>query len=421
MTCRTLLVWSLFVCAPAAAADWPQWRGPDRNDVSKETGLLKDWPANGPPLLWTFDHAGLGYSGPAVVGDRLYTLGARDGNEYVLALDVRTGKEVWATRFAAEFQNGWGDGPRGTPAVDGELLYAIGGQGELVCCETATGKVRWSIGLRKDLGGQLMSGWGYSESPLVDGAHVICCPGGDRGTMAALDKHSGKVAWRSTDLTDKATYSSVVVATVGGVRQYVQTTYAGGQDGAVVGVRASDGKLLWRYERDGYRTAVIPTPIVKGDLVYVTVGYGAGCDLLRLVPDGEGTKVEKIFSDRTMDNKHGGAVWVEDHVYGWTDQERGRWICQAIPSGKVVWESKKLGRGSITYADGRLYCYSENNGTCVLIEASPEGWKEHGRFTIPKESGVRSPSGGVWTHPVVANGRLYLRDQDLLYCFDVKN
>jgi outer membrane protein assembly factor BamB len=277
MKLQTLPVLAVVVCAlalPALAADWPQWRGPDRTAISSETGLLKAWPKEGPPLLWTYRDAGTGYSGPAIVGDRFFTAGARNDAEYVYCLDVRTGKALWSTALGPIFPEGHADGPRGTPTVDGELLYVLGGQGELVCVETGTGKKHWNLNLKKDLNGSMMSGWGYCESPLVDGEKVVVSPGGSGGTLAALDKRSGKVIWRSKGLTDQAAYSSIMVADIGGIRQYIQMTGIG-----VAGVAAQDGRLLWHYPKKGvYRTAVIPTPIVHDNHVYATAGYGAGCD-----------------------------------------------------------------------------------------------------------------------------------------------
>jgi outer membrane protein assembly factor BamB len=399
--------------ALAAGADWPQWRGPDRTDISKETGLLATWPSDGPPLLWTIRDAGIGYSGVAVVGDRLYSLGAFDDKSHVYALDVGSGKRLWSTPLGPAFENAFGNGPRSTPTVDGDVLYALGGQSELICVELAGGKKRWSVNLKRDLGGQMMTGWGYCESPLIDGDKLICSPGGARGTLAALDKRTGKVLWRSTGLRDRAAYSSPIVTEVGGVRQYVQQT-----GDAVVGVAAADGALLWRHPRPEYRTAVIPTPIAFNGHVYATSGYGAGCDLIRLDPDGRGV-AGVPFSNKNMVNHHGGVVLVGEHFYGYSDGKG--WVCQDAKTGEIVWaERHKLGKGSVTFADGHLYCFSENEGTVVLVEATPGGWKEKGRFTIPEETSRRSQRGKIWTHPVVANGRLYLRDQDLLFCYNVK-
>jgi outer membrane protein assembly factor BamB len=400
----------------AAPGDWPQWRGPDRSDVSAETGLLKSWPPEGPRLVWTFDRAGIGFSGPALVGGKLYTLGGRGGDEYVLALDSQTGKELWSAKIGSLFSNGWGDGPRGTPTVDGDVLVALGGGGELVSVETANGNVRWRVNLQNDLGGQMMSGWGYTESPLIDGGQVVCTPGGAQGTMAALDRKTGRVLWRSKELTDPAAYSSIIVAEVGGVRQYINMTGRG-----VAGVAADDGRLLWHNSRvvSGNTTAIIPTPIFYKDHVYVTSDYGAGCGLLKLVPDGRGTKAELVYANKNMTNHHGGVVRVGEYVYGYS--EGPGWVCQDLRTGKNVWEEKdQLGKGSLTCADGHLYCYSENDGTVVLLEATPEAWKETGRFRIPRQTKHDRRLGHIWTHPVVAGGRLYLRDQDLLFCFAVK-
>jgi outer membrane protein assembly factor BamB len=418
MNLRTLPFLAVCLVAgavPVRADDWPQWQGPNRDNVSKETGLLRTWPNGGPKLLWKYEQAGAGYTGPSVVGDRLCCLGANDRGEFVFALNVKDGSRIWSTEVAPALRHERGDGPRGNPTVDGDLLFALGGQGDLVCVETATGKKRWQKSLKKDLGGEMMSGWGYSESPLVDGDRVVCTPGGKQGTLAALDRKTGKVLWRSKGLTDKAGYASIIVGRVGGVRQYIQMT-----DKGVAGVAPDDGRLLWRYVEPGYRTAVIPTPIFHDGYVFATAGYGAGCDLIQFVASGKGIKAEKVYANKNLVNHHGGVVLAGEHVYGYSDG-RG-WVCLDFQTGKVVWDEKKaLGKGSLTCADGQLYCYAEDGGTLALVEASPAGWKQNGRFTIPETSSIRKPKGKFWTHPVVANGHLYLRDQDLLFCFDVKD
>jgi len=417
-----LLFWQ--VDGPAVRADdWPQWQGPDRNNVSKETGLLKSWPKDGPKLLWTFEKAGVGYSGPAVVGDHLYTMGGREDTSCVFAIDVKSGKELWSCPIGKIFKNGYGDGPRSTPTVDGDLLYALDAQGELICVETGTGKKRWSVNIVKDLHGELMSTWGYSESPLVDGDHVICCPGGKEGTVAALDKKTGKVIWRSKELTDKATYSSLVVGEMGGVRQYIQLTSKKDGEGAIVGIAAKDGKLLWYYPRPGYKTAVVPTPIVLGNLVYATAGYGAGCDLLQISGQGDKLEAKQLYDkkiQKKMDNKNGGVVLVGDYVYGYSDGPG--WVCQSLKTGEIKWDNKvKADKGSLTCADGLLYCYAESSGDVSLVEPSPDAMKLKSKFKIPQETKVPRGSGKIFTHPVVANGCLYLRDQDLIFCYDIRN
>jgi outer membrane protein assembly factor BamB len=339
-------------------------------------------------------------------------MGTRGDAEFVFALDTKTGKEIWATKGGKPYENAWGDGPRATPTVDGDVLYALGANGDLLCLELANGKQRWQINFTKDLGGELPT-WGYTESPLIDGNRLICTPGGDNGTFAALDKKTGKVVWRSTGLKDPAAYSSIVVGTVGNVRQYIQMTEKG-----VVGVSAKDGQLLWQSELAFNNTAIVPTPIFHENQVYVSSGYAAGGGLLKLSAAGQGTKAEQIWANRVMVNHHGGVLRVGEHVYGFSDGKG--WTCQSFKTGEKVWDGKgKLGKGSLTCADGRLYLYDESDGTCVLIDASPTGWNESGRFKIPRETQLPRKSGLIWTHPVVANGRLYLRDQDLLFCFDV--
>ncbi len=394
----------------AAAADWPQFRGPQRDDTSKETGLLKQWPAEGPPLLWKATGVGSGYSGVSVVGVRMYTMGDGSDASYVYALNTADGKVVWSAKVGktgGNQGNGY-PGPRCTPTVDGDLIVALGQWGDLVCVDAATGKEHWRHNLETEFGGKMMSGWNYSESPLVDGDKVICTPGGPQGTLAALNKKSGEVIWRTKDWTDKAAYSSVIVVEIGGVRQYIQLT-----DASVAGIAAEDSRLLWRAPRAG-RTAVIPTPVYADNLVYVTSGYGVGCNLFK-VSSGNGFTVEPVYDNKVMVNHHGGVVKIGDNLYGFSDGKG--WTCQNFKTGEAVWQEKeKFGKGSLTFADGMLYLRAEGGkGTVVLIEATPKGWSEKGRFDQPNRSDKNS-----WPHPVISGGHLYLRDQDVLLCYDVK-
>lgn len=415
------------------AADWPQWRGPHRDGVSTETGLLAKWPKDGPQLVWTFDKAGAGYAGPAIVGGKLYTMGTRDKTECVIALDEK-GQELWSSKIAPVFDfagNTWSGGPNATPTVDGELLYALGSQGMLVCVDTR-GKERWRKDLPRELdaqvnptgGGPKKMGWGFSWSPLVDGEQLICVPGGPGGLFAALNKKTGEVLWRSKEVKDQATYSSPISATIGGVKQYIQLT----QDG-VVGVSAKNGELLWNYKRDNpFPDVVCSMPICQGDKVYVT-SWGAA-ELIKIEPDGKKFKAtpawgEDEISERKIGNRHGGVVVMGKYVYGY-HEELG-WMCQEFASGKVQWESGRfaLGAGkvgSLVGADGRLYCLGEKNKTGVvgMIAATPAKYTEISRFTLPRTSAIRKRSGGLWTVPVIADGYLYLRDQELIFCYKVK-
>ena len=406
----------LMTVSVAVAKDWPQWRGPDRNDISKETGLKQDWKKDAPKLLWTNREVGRGFSGTSVVGDKIYTLGCRnEEKDFVICIDAKTGKELWSTHFANFNNYDRGGGPRGNATVVDGMLYAIGPKGDIVAVDAEKGTIIWQKEFNKDLGGKLMSGWGYSESPLVDGDHVICTPGGAKGTLVALNKKTGEVVWRSKDLTDDAAYSSIIAAEIGGVKQYITLT-----KNATVGVAAKDGKLLWREVNNGFKIAVIPTVVVSGEYVFATAGYGAGCDLIKITGTGNSLKSEKVYSNKNMANHHGGVVLLKDHLFGYGDGHG--WTCLNFKTGDIVWEDKSkqvIGKGAITYADDRLYCFGESDGALAIIEPSTEGWKERGRLELPEKTKLPRKGGQIWTHPVIANGKLYLRDLDLLFCFDI--
>jgi outer membrane protein assembly factor BamB len=391
------------------AGDWPGWRGTDRTDVSKETGLLQEWPESGPKLTWLSKEGGLGYSSFSVVGNQLFTMGAFDQKEKLLALNALTGKKLWEVEVGALLTNNWGDGPRMSPAVADGLVYALGGRGKLVCVEVETGKIRWSKELVEDLGGKV-PGWGYTESVLVDQGRVICTPGGKKGAIAALDAKTGNVLWQSKDFTDGAQYSSPIAIEHGGNRQYVQLVMKN-----LVGIKADNRDLLWKSAWPG-RTAVIPTPIHDDGFVYISSGYGVGCKLVKLGTNS----AEDVYDNKIMKNHHGGVIKLGDHLYGYSDGYG--WVCQDFKTGELVWNEKKaLGKGAIAYADNRFICQSERDGNVVLIEASPRGWKEMGRFVLTPQTLLRKKSGKIWTHPVISNGKLYLRDQELIFCFDVKS
>ena len=390
------------------AGDWPQWRGSNRDGLSRETGLLQAWPSAGPERIWLSRDIGIGYSAPAIAKGMLFILGTTDDKEQLFAKEAKGGKTLWTAALGGILTNNWGDGPRGTATVDGDKVYALGAKGGLICANVGDGKVNWRVEMVKDLGGKVPY-WGYTESVLVDGDHVICTPGGKRGTLAAIDKKTGKVIWRSGDWTDGAQYASVVPVELNGQRQFVQLTQK-----TLAGVSARDGSVLWRNAWPG-RTAVIPTPIVDRNQIYITSGYGVGC---RKITVGSTNKVTEDYSNKNMKNHHGGVLLLDGHLYGYSDG-RG-WTCQNLKSGKVVWDSKKLGKGCVFYADKRLYCLGESSGTVALAGANTAGWKEHGRFKLEPQTELRKSSGRIWTHPVVAQGVMYLRDQELLFAFDVK-
>ncbi len=390
-----------------AEGPWAQWQGPERNAVSKETGLLQELPAGGPPRLWLFEDCGIGYAGPAVVGEKLFILGAREGTDYLLCLNVADGQELWAAPLGPTLENDWGDGPRSTPTVDGDKVYVLTPQGTLYCLQAASGGIEWSKPMQ-EFGGKIPV-WGYSESPLVLGDTLYCTPGQEQGAIVALDKYSGELKWQASEVADIAHYSSIMPLEYEGKTQLVQLLFK-----ELVGLDARDGKLLWSIPFPG-NFAVIPTPIVAGNKVYATAGYGAGCVMVKLTGD----EAEVVYDNKNMSNHHGGVILLDGHLYGHSDGKG--WVCQNFESGEIVWrEREALGKGAITYADGRFYCLSEDTGEVVVIAASSAGWEEHGRFTLSPQTELRKPKGKIWTHPVIADGRLYLRDQNLLFSFDVK-
>lgn len=398
----------------SAAASWPQWRGPAQNDISPDHGLLKEWPAKGPSKLWTYEDAGMGYSSFSIVDGTLYTLGTRGNDLYVIALNTTDGKEIWAQKAGMDeqkgYSTGWGHGPRSTPTYSDGHLYVLGPQGSLDCLEATKGKVLWSKDLTKDFGGKA-GGWGFSESPLVDGNRVIVAPGGET-PIVALDKKSGDVIWKSSIAgAGNAEYATLVAAEIDGGRQYIKLFQS-----LLVGVNAETGSEIWRSTWARGKTAVIPTPIVDGNRVYITSGYGAGSKMVEV----KGGSATDVWDNTEMKNHHGGVIKIGDHLYGFSDG--GGLICQSWATGEMVWNEKSqfLQKGAVHFADGMLYCLNESDGTVTLVEASPKGFNAKGQFKLAPQSPNRNPKGAVWTHPVVLNGKLYLRDQEFISCFDVK-
>ncbi|MCC7086557.1 MAG: PQQ-like beta-propeller repeat protein [Pirellulales bacterium] len=398
-----------------AADEWPQWRGPNRDGHSPDKGLLKEWPEGGPKLVWKATGLGIGYTNVTVSGGRIFLMGDKDGSSYAIVLNLDDGKPIWAEKVGKAGAPGWGAfaGPRCTPTIDGDLVFAVGQYGEVACLEAATGKEVWRKDYIKDFDAKLPE-WGYCGMPLVDGKQVILAPGGKNGDLVALDKKTGELIWRSKDFIDGIHYSSPIVAEIGGVRQYIQLT-----DASVAGISAADGSMLWRAPRKG-AVAVIPTPIYRDGFVYVCSGYNTGSNLFKIEEtDGKFTAEEVYAEKATMQNQHGGVVLVGKHLFGHSD--RKGWTCQDFETGKALWtEKEKLGKGSITYADGLLYLREESakggkKSVVALVEPSAEGYKEISRFEQPDRSKESS-----WPHPVVIGGRLYLRDQDVLLCYDVK-
>ena len=392
----------VFSIAIASAADWPQWRGPNRDGKSAETGLMASWPAGGPRLLWKAQGLGAGYSSFAVVGNRLYTQGQAGGQQFVIALDVNTGRQLWKTTTGRAYGNDRGDGPRGTPTIDGNRLYAINAEGALVCLDSESGRRVWGVDFVRQFGGRVPQ-WGYSESPLVDGDRLIVTPGGRGAAVVALNKATGDVLWRSQ--SDGAAYSSAIPFDAGNIRGLAVLTAD-----AVIGLDMKSGNLLWRYDRVANNVANAATPIVHNGHVFVSSDYGTGAVLLKLASDGGSVKASEVYFTRDMRNHYTTSVLVDDHVYGFSSSI---FTAMNFMTGKVAWTHRSVGKGNCIHADTRLYCLGEG-GTVGLIEPSPAGYKEISRFEIPRGSNP------TWTPPVVSGGRLFLREQDNLYGYDIR-
>jgi outer membrane protein assembly factor BamB len=418
----------LAVAWAATAAEpenWPRFRGPDCTGASPETGLVDRIPEDGLPLLWQIQGCGTGYSSLSIADGRLFTMGDRpDGDgksQFVIAWELAGPTELWATRIGPMHQ----DGSRCTPTIDGDRLYALGTSGDLVCLDTTTGAVQWTKNLETDFGGQMMSVWRWSESPLVDGDRLVCTPGMPDAAMVALDKLTGDVIWkaRMPDLgsagKDGAGYATIVVAEVDGVRQYITIVGRG-----AIGVEAETGTFLWGYNRIANGVANIPSPVVRGDHVFVTTSYKTGSALLKLTRQGNVFDVEEVYflTPREFENHHGGVVLVGDHIYGGDGQNSGTPVCLDFLTGKIAWKARDWyrqvraqGSAAVLYADGHLWFRYQQNALVALIEANPDHFRIKGTFTAAVDDGP------AWAHPVIHDGKLYLRANDTLLCYDVRS
>lgn len=387
----------------AQVQDWYQWRGPNRDGHSAETGLLKEWPAGGPRLLWRGTGAGTAYSSFSTSNNRLFTLGARGDVEYVMAFDANSGKKLWETAHGRRFRNEQGDGPRSTPTLDGDRVYAFGGSGDLTALDAATGKRIWSVNVVQTFGGSTPY-WGYSESPLIYGDRIVLNAGGRRAAIVAINKADGSTLWQNHN--DAAAYSSPMLLRTGSLAQIVFFT-----DARALAVDPRDGRLLWSYNKVANNTANIATPVVRGTKVFFSSDYGTGAALLDVKAAGNIASATEVYFTREMRNHHASSVLVGDHIYGFNSS-----ILTALKfdTGEVAWRNRSVGKGSLIYADERLYLYGEN-GTVGLADATPTGYNERGRFSISLSTGEPA-----WSHPIITNGKLIIRDQDNIYAYAVR-
>ncbi|MGL6072802.1 MAG: PQQ-binding-like beta-propeller repeat protein [Fimbriiglobus sp.] len=402
-----------------APADWPQFRGPNRDGVSHETGLLKSWPETGPTKLWTVTKMGGGYSTVSVVGDTIYATGLRDKSEDLFALDLK-GEPKWSYSMTKDAKKvGYGEGPRSTPTVANGKVYAVSMGGELVCVDAKSGEKIWSKNYVTDFEGKIQA-WGYSESVLVDEGFVIGTPCSKAHAMVALDANTGELKWSAKvpDAGGAGGYSSPMSAKVGDIPLYINLL---GKSGGVVGVHAKTGKVLFQYTKIMNGTANIPNVIVFGDSVFASTGYGdGGSALLKLSASGDKVEVKEVkyYRANELQNHHGGMVQVNGTVFLGHAHNQGFPAAVDLSTGEINWKQQQGalggdGSGAIAYADGMIYIRYQN-GKVVLLEANPKEFKPVSSFTIPDKSGKPS-----WPHPTISGGKLYIRDQDKLHCFDL--
>ena len=391
----------------AQADDWLQWRGPDRAGISTETGLLDEWPPEGPEVNWQIETLGHGYGTVVVEGDAIYVQGTRDGQSAVFRLRAGDGGEVWNRKLGPLYDHpDRGDGPRSVPTIHGDSLFVLNGMGEVARIAKDSGEVIWQFNMLERFGSP-NTRWGISESPLVVRDRVFVMPGGRDGAIAALSAADGSTIWRSSELGDVASYSSLILREIGGAEVLLGFTGEAG-----VGVRADDGKLLWRYERPSTQNAInITTPVLEDNLVFYTASYGVGGGALAITPEGEGGsfRSEEAYFGTRLQNHHGGVVAHEGTLYSFFGPAL---TAVDAKTGEVHWRDRSVGKGSLVMADGKLFMLSERNKVGLAV-ATPEGYEERGRFEIEKRGGP------TWAHPVVANGAFYIRDQAFLTSYDV--
>lgn len=397
--------------------DWYQWRGPNRDGISTEKGLLDAWPEDGPELVYRSKGLGGGMASLAIADGLMFTIGNIDGQTALVCINQADGAIAWKTPFTPDR-----GAANGTPTVDTQtgLVYAVSFDGILVCCQMKTGAIVWKKSFAEDFRGKMESGWGYSESPLIDGDRLLCTPGGVDAMLVALDKKTGELQWAGKapqgklQGNDGAGYASIVIANAAGRKQYVQLIGHG-----VVSYDANSGELLWSYDRIANRTANIPTPIVSGDYVFCSTGYDdGGTALLKVVRDGK-TKltVQEVYykSAKELQNHHGGMIMIGDYVYMGHGHNNGFPACVEWKTGKDRWEKGRgagAGSAAIVCADKKLY-FRYQDGTMAMIDTNTKAYKLLGKFKLATHNGES------WPHPVIVSGKMYIRDQDELLVYQV--
>lgn len=423
VACLSFLLSGVSQPLHADPTDWPQWRGAQRDGHAAPQMLAESWESRTPKLKWEASNLGTGYSSVSIVDRRLFTMGSNEQNCFTACYDSQTGKPIWRTNISrpgvgADYNRGWGGGPRSTPTVDGNQVFVLSDVGVVAALKRDSGDLLWKVDLVAEHGGGIPK-WGYSESVLIDGQRVVVTAGGKK-FMVALDRETGRLLWNSNGVDAVAHYVSTMKGSYAGTSYYVTASNIG-----VVGFDCQSGNQIFENTVTGNDIATVPTPILIGaDRIYHTSNYGAGNVLLKLTGRGDSIVANMVYHEdgKTMMNHHGGVVLVDGVIYGFTKSDGGVWMAQDLESGKTLWQEKLRGNrsGSIAYADGRLYCYNDGDGTVVLVQPDRNEWRPLGQIALPRETQIPRDRGAIWAHPVIANQTLFIRDQDLLFAFDIK-
>ncbi len=399
----------LFLSAISLADDWPHWRGPERNGISVETGLAKTWPDNGPELLWSVENLGAGFSSASISKEQIFVTGVVDNHETLTALDL-DGKILWKTTYGEKWKASYPEA-RTTPTVEENRVYVVSGMGKVLCIDTESGQIMWSVQVIDQFDGEYHR-WGVAESPLIVDDKLICTPGGPEASVVAFDKISGKVIWQTRELSELGNYCSPILINRGG-KKIIATQLAD----SFVGINAENGKLLWRDEYEEYqddpKDINVNSPLYHDGHIYVTSGYDNPSAMFELSPDG--TKIKRKWISEVLDVHLGGVVLVDGYIYAsnWENNRSGNWVCLDWKTGKVMWEEKWGNKGPIITAEGMLYCYEEKKGGFALVRANPEKFEVVSSFKIPLGKGMH------WAHPAISDGRLYVRHGEALMVYDI--
>ncbi|MFC1764053.1 PQQ-binding-like beta-propeller repeat protein [Planctomycetota bacterium] len=404
-TTLSLILLSALFTGTVMAADSPQFRGPNRDGKFPETGLMKSWPADGPPVAWVAKGFGQGHGSVSVVGDSIYVPGRLDDGQGYLFTVGLDGSIKDKASYGTETNEAKSPGARSTPTIDGDRAYIMSGLGVVSCLNVKSGKVLWQVDTFQKFGAPQIR-WHIAESILIDGDLAICTPGGKDASLVALNKMTGATVWQTKGLSDKSAYCSPDIIEHGGKRIVITMTAA-----YVVGVDVTNGEVLWTHEHETKYDIHGTTPVYADGMVYYSAGYGSGGGMIELSADG--TKVTQKWKDMNIDCQHHGIVLLDGYLYATSQKGKKLW-CLDLKTGDVMWSADEITQAVVEYADGMLYTYEgPQAGVVSLVKATPQGYERTGSFKFTAGNSEH------WAHPTIANGRMYIRRGDTVVAYDI--